>query len=206
VPPFRHSSRPGIGNVLTWQHYLRSVIYRFLCYGKCFSIQVLQVLHSPNRAGCSLLAMMISIVTFGIQCDRNEQVNLKKIWDSSNKLTHYVWRCVGWPRQSRLLLGRHRGWNGRMHWVMGQFPEDLELSIMFMHQCESLESTFSNLPSLILPSSFFIFHSIIIYIFLQNFQIFPFLGVLFNSHVSLTWLQSISPLNRIFSSSELCKK
>jgi WD40 repeat protein len=78
VPPFRHSSRPRIGNVLTWQHYLRSVIYRFLCYGKCFSIQVLQVLHSPNRAGCSLLAMMISIVTFGIQCDRNEQVNLKK--------------------------------------------------------------------------------------------------------------------------------
>lgn len=37
-------------------------------------------------------------------------------------------RCAGGPRQQSELLRSDRGWDGRGHRLLGQFPSDLELS------------------------------------------------------------------------------
>ena len=36
-------------------------------------------------------------------------------------------RSTGWARQSSILSWRDGRWNGRMHWILGQFLENLEL-------------------------------------------------------------------------------
>ncbi len=39
----------------------------------------------------------------------------------------FAFRCFGWSRQPRQLFGRDRGRHGRVHRVLGQLPQNLEL-------------------------------------------------------------------------------
>ena len=41
----------------------------------------------------------------------------------------FFFRCTGWPRQPSELSGCHRGRHGSVYWILGQFPQDLELKI-----------------------------------------------------------------------------
>lgn len=91
------------------------------------------MLLSQSLAGYFLPVTMILTATFGILCGKNAQVCPL---NGSKKYMKLDNRCPGWARQSCIMPWCYRRWDGRLHRIMGQLFEDLELIncwSFFMH-------------------------------------------------------------------------